>query len=152
MVGCDWGRWSVIGECERGAQSASAKREMWRARRGTSEHEKARSGASHLTWRFAFDVAFHARIGSSRSTCASRQGALSAFAYPPPSPPSLIGYGTAMLLQERLMISSDAFNADVCGHGGLLGSAGWCQFCRSGDHMAVVRMPYAAKLLFQVGN
>ena len=57
----------------------------------------------------------------------------------------LIGYGTAMLLQERLMISSDAFNADVCGHCGLLGSAGWCQFCRSGDNMAVVRMPYAAK-------
>ena len=47
------------------------------------------------------------------------------------------------------MISSDAFNADVCGHCGLLGSAGWCQFCRSGDNMAVVRMPYAAKLLFQ---
>jgi DNA-directed RNA polymerase III subunit RPC2 len=61
----------------------------------------------------------------------------------------LIGYGTAMLLQERLMISSDAFNADVCGNCGLLGSAGWCQFCRTGEHMAVVRMPYAAKLLFQ---
>jgi DNA-directed RNA polymerase III subunit RPC2 len=54
-----------------------------------------------------------------------------------------------MLLQERLMISSDAFNADVCGSCGLLGSTGWCQFCRSGEHMAVVRMPYAAKLLFQ---
>ena len=54
-----------------------------------------------------------------------------------------------MLLQERLMISSDAFNADVCSHCGLLGSAGWCQFCRSGEHMAVVRLPYAAKLLFQ---
>ena len=26
----------------------------------------------------------------------------------------LIGYGAAMLLQERLMVSSDAFDADVC--------------------------------------
>jgi DNA-directed RNA polymerase III subunit RPC2 len=61
----------------------------------------------------------------------------------------LIGYGTAMLLQERLMISSDAFNADVCSQCGLLGSAHWCQACRSSEHMAVVRIPYACKLLFQ---
>ena len=61
----------------------------------------------------------------------------------------LIGYGSAMLLQERLMISSDAFSADVCAQCGLIGSAGWCQTCRSSEHMAVVRMPYAAKLLFQ---
>jgi DNA-directed RNA polymerase III subunit RPC2 len=26
----------------------------------------------------------------------------------------LIGYGAAMLVQERLMLSSDVFNADVC--------------------------------------
>lgn len=61
----------------------------------------------------------------------------------------LIGYGTAMLLQERLMISSDAFNADVCAQCGLLGSAGKCRFCRSDEHMAVLRIPYACKLLFQ---
>lgn len=61
----------------------------------------------------------------------------------------MIGYGAAMLLQERLMISSDAFNADVCGQCGLLGGAGWCQYCRSGDHMATLRIPYACKLLFQ---
>jgi DNA-directed RNA polymerase III subunit RPC2 len=54
-----------------------------------------------------------------------------------------------MLLQERLMISSDEFKADVCGSCGLLGSTGWCQMCRTGESMAVVRMPYAAKLLFQ---
>lgn len=47
------------------------------------------------------------------------------------------------------MISSDAFNADVCGKCGLLGSGGWCTFCRSGDAMAVLRIPYACKLLFQ---
>jgi DNA-directed RNA polymerase III subunit RPC2 len=64
-------------------------------------------------------------------------------------PRSLIGYGAAMLLQERLMLSSDAFNADVCGHCGLLGSAGWCTYCRTGEHMTVLRMPYACKLLFQ---
>jgi DNA-directed RNA polymerase III subunit RPC2 len=61
----------------------------------------------------------------------------------------LIGYGTAMLLQERLMLSSDAFQADVCSSCGLLGSAGWCQYCRTGEHMVLIRMPYACKLLFQ---
>lgn len=61
----------------------------------------------------------------------------------------LIGYGASMLLQERLMISSDAFNADVCSACGLLGSNGWCQYCRSAAHMAVLRIPYACKLLFQ---
>ena len=47
------------------------------------------------------------------------------------------------------MISSDAFNADVCAACGLLGSANWCQYCRTGEHMAVLRIPYACKLLFQ---
>jgi DNA-directed RNA polymerase III subunit RPC2 len=61
----------------------------------------------------------------------------------------LIGYGASMLLQERLLVSSDAFNADVCSSCGLLGSSGWCQYCRSGEHMAILRMPYACKLLFQ---
>lgn len=54
-----------------------------------------------------------------------------------------------MLLRERLMISSDAFAADVCAKCGLLGSAGWCASCRTGDGMAVLRMPYACKLLLQ---
>jgi len=62
---------------------------------------------------------------------------------------ALIGYGAAMLLQERLMISSDAYNADVCAQCGMLGAAGYCQFCRTGDHMATLRIPYACKLLFQ---
>ncbi len=61
----------------------------------------------------------------------------------------LIGYGASMLIMERLMISSDAFTTAVCTRCGMVGYAGWCQFCRSGDALAALRMPYACKLLFQ---
>ncbi|XP_054716873.1 DNA-directed RNA polymerase III subunit RPC2-like [Uloborus diversus] len=61
----------------------------------------------------------------------------------------LIGHGTSMLLLERLMLSSDAFDVDVCNKCGLLGYSGWCHFCRSSCHIASIRMPYACKLLFQ---
>ena len=37
----------------------------------------------------------------------------------------LIGYGASMLLLERLMISSDIFEVDVCNQCGLLGYSGW---------------------------
>ena len=37
----------------------------------------------------------------------------------------LIGYGASMLLLERLMISSDIFEVDVCDQCGLLGYSGW---------------------------
>jgi DNA-directed RNA polymerase III subunit RPC2 len=39
----------------------------------------------------------------------------------------LIGYGASNLIMERLMISSDAFTANVCEGCGLLGYEGWCQ-------------------------
>lgn len=61
----------------------------------------------------------------------------------------LIGYGASMLLQERLMISSDAFSADVCRQCGMLGSSGWCQYCQNTAFMSTIRMPYPCKLLFQ---
>ncbi|XP_076807936.1 DNA-directed RNA polymerase III subunit RPC2-like [Clavelina lepadiformis] len=61
----------------------------------------------------------------------------------------LIGYGASMLLLERLMISSDQFEVDVCGKCGLLGYDSWCQFCRSSKNVATLKMPYACKLLFQ---
>jgi DNA-directed RNA polymerase III subunit RPC2 len=61
----------------------------------------------------------------------------------------LIGYGASALLLERLMISSDQFTVHICQKCGLLGYQGWCQYCRSSAQMASLRIPYAAKLLFQ---
>ena len=61
----------------------------------------------------------------------------------------LIGYGASMLLLERLMLSSDAFSVDVCRVCGLLGYAGWCQYCKMSTSLSTIRIPYACKLLFQ---
>ncbi len=61
----------------------------------------------------------------------------------------LIGYGAAQLLIERLMLSSDAFQVEVCRACGLLASAGWCQYCKNSAALATLRIPYACKLLFQ---
>ncbi|KAL7754483.1 DNA-directed RNA polymerase III complex subunit Rpc2 [Sorochytrium milnesiophthora] len=61
----------------------------------------------------------------------------------------LIGHGASMLLMERLMISSDAFEVTVCTKCGLLGYPNWCQYCRSSQRMTKMQIPYAAKLLFQ---
>ncbi|KAK2158794.1 hypothetical protein LSH36_164g11051 [Paralvinella palmiformis] len=61
----------------------------------------------------------------------------------------LIGYGASMLLLERLMISSDAFEVEVCNKCGLLGYSGWCQYCKSSTQVASLKIPYACKLLFQ---
>jgi len=61
----------------------------------------------------------------------------------------LIAYGASMLLVERLMISSDAFDVDVCNKCGLLGYKGWCHNCRSSSSVSSIQIPYACKLLFQ---
>uniref|UniRef100_A0A671KAP0 DNA-directed RNA polymerase n=1 Tax=Sinocyclocheilus anshuiensis TaxID=1608454 RepID=A0A671KAP0_9TELE len=56
----------------------------------------------------------------------------------------LIGYGASMLLLERLMISSDAFEVDVT-----LSVYCRCHYCKSSCHVSSLRIPYACKLLFQ---
>ena len=61
----------------------------------------------------------------------------------------LIAYGASNLVMERLMHSSDAFKANVCSGCGLLQYQNWCQFCRSGEKVVDMYLPYACKLLFQ---
>jgi len=61
----------------------------------------------------------------------------------------LIAYGASNLIMERLMHSSDGFTASVCLTCGLLQYQNWCQYCRSGEQVADIRLPYACKLLFQ---
>jgi DNA-directed RNA polymerase III subunit RPC2 len=61
----------------------------------------------------------------------------------------LIAYGASQLLLERLMISSDAHNVDVCQKCGQMGSMGWCNVCESEKAIRHLTMPYAAKLLIQ---
>jgi len=61
----------------------------------------------------------------------------------------LIAYGVSNLIVERLMHSSDAFLANVCSKCGLLQYENWCQYCRSGENVVDISLPYACKLLFQ---
>lgn len=61
----------------------------------------------------------------------------------------VIAYGASQLLLERLMISSDAFDVDVCSNCGLMGYSSWCNSCKSSEHVIRMTIPYAAKLLFQ---
>ncbi|CAH0557616.1 unnamed protein product [Brassicogethes aeneus] len=59
----------------------------------------------------------------------------------------LIGYGASMMLVERLMVSSDQCEVDVCNKCGRLGYCGWCNSCKSSGHVSSITMPYACKLL-----
>ncbi|KAL5799487.1 hypothetical protein ACOSQ4_032371 [Xanthoceras sorbifolium] len=67
----------------------------------------------------------------------------------------LIAYGASMLIFERLMISSDPFEVQVCRVCGLLGyynhklKAGICSTCKNGDNISTMKLPYACKLLIQ---
>ncbi|KAI3720441.1 hypothetical protein L6452_21357 [Arctium lappa] len=67
----------------------------------------------------------------------------------------LIAYGTSNLIYERLMISSDPFEVQVCRKCGLLGYINYqsktrvCSTCKNGDNISSMKLPYACKLLFQ---
>ncbi|KAL1457192.1 hypothetical protein WDU94_001850 [Cyamophila willieti] len=61
----------------------------------------------------------------------------------------LISYGASMLLIERLMVSSDEFNMDVCGQCGRFAYSEWCHGCKSSTHISHINIPYSCKLLFQ---
>lgn len=61
----------------------------------------------------------------------------------------LIAYGTSQLLLERLMISSDKHEIDVCEKCGFMGYHNWCQSCRTSRGVVKMTIPYAAKLLIQ---
>ncbi|KAF2772260.1 beta and beta-prime subunits of DNA dependent RNA-polymerase [Teratosphaeria nubilosa] len=61
----------------------------------------------------------------------------------------LIAYGASQLLLERLMLSSDAHEVDVCESCGMMGYNNWCQSCQSSRGVVKMTMPYAAKLLIQ---
>ncbi|CAL5865991.1 uncharacterized protein PFLUO_LOCUS198 [Penicillium psychrofluorescens] len=61
----------------------------------------------------------------------------------------LIAYGTSQLLLERLMISSDRHEVDVCEKCGFMGYLNWCSRCKSSRSVVKMVIPYAAKLLIQ---
>jgi DNA-directed RNA polymerase III subunit RPC2 len=61
----------------------------------------------------------------------------------------LIAYGASQLLLERLMLSSDRHEVDVCEKCGFMGYSGWCQRCKSSGGIVRMVIPYAAKLLVQ---
>ena len=61
----------------------------------------------------------------------------------------LIAYGASQLLLERLMLSSDAHQVDVCETCGLMGYRGYCQSCKKTGGVTRLTIPYAAKLLIQ---
>ena len=69
----------------------------------------------------------------------------------------LIAYGASQLLRERLMLSSDQHQVDVCERCGFMGWNGVCWRCKSagveaagrGKGVVKMTMPYAFKLLTQ---
>jgi DNA-directed RNA polymerase III subunit RPC2 len=61
----------------------------------------------------------------------------------------LIGFGASSLLNERLMLVSDLFTANVCRKCGFIIQEGYCNYCKDSDNVTKVMMPYASKLLFQ---
>ena len=68
-----------------------------------------------------------------------------------------ISYGASSVLNERMLLSSDAYNAPICSKCGMIGgmsSIGGgrvyeCKACKVPDTIKSVVMPYASKLLLQ---
>lgn len=67
----------------------------------------------------------------------------------------LIAYGASMMIFERLMLSSDPYQVQVCRTCGLLGyynhklKTPFCSMCKNGESVSTMKLPYACKLLFQ---
>lgn len=66
-----------------------------------------------------------------------------------------VAHGASAVLHERMMISSDAYDAVLCEHCGLIGTVvanglnePYCKHCEKKD-LQNVQMPYAGKLLMQ---
>jgi DNA-directed RNA polymerase III subunit RPC2 len=63
----------------------------------------------------------------------------------------LIAYGASQLLRERLMLSSDKHEVDVCETCGFMAFGRWCQRCstagETGSNVVRMTLPYAFKLL-----
>nr|KJB39281.1 hypothetical protein B456_007G005200 [Gossypium raimondii] len=67
----------------------------------------------------------------------------------------LIAYGASMLIYERMMLSSDPYDVQVCRKCGLIGyyshklKIGFCSSCKIGENVSSMKLPYACKLLIQ---
>eukprot|EP00924_Labyrinthula_sp_SR-Ha-C_P003337 maker-scaffold_15-snap-gene-6.43-mRNA-1 protein AED:0.17 eAED:0.17 QI:0/0/0/1/1/1/2/0/1255 len=61
----------------------------------------------------------------------------------------LVGYGASALLNERLMLSSDVFEATFCTFCGKLAQPTLCHLCQTKEGLTKMKIPYACKLLFQ---
>eukprot|EP01084_Bolivina_argentea_P278251 475273_1 len=62
----------------------------------------------------------------------------------------LIGHGASLLLYERLMVSSDKYNCQICKKCQLIASyENYCNYCQTNLYIANTQLPYACKLLFQ---
>jgi len=49
----------------------------------------------------------------------------------------LLGHGASSILYERMLLSSDVYEASVCSKCGLIGYQGYCHRCKSSDYMKI---------------